>query len=111
MMDMFNILGKLGEVKSKMQEVKEKLPFIKVEAISFDQSIKVIATADKKIQSIEIDDSLLSGEKKDQLQEELKETINEALLKAGAKAKEEMKTNLEGTIPNIPGLDFDNLPF
>lgn len=109
-MDMFNIMGKLAEAKEKMEEAKEKLPFIEVVEYSEDYSIKVLATANKEIKSIEIKNELLDPAQKDNLQEKLKEVINAVMEKAGDKAKEEMKKNLEGVIPNIPGIDLGNLP-
>lgn len=111
MNDMFSMMGKLGEVKEKVQEVKEKLPFIELEEQSDDGSVTVKITADKKVNDITIDDSLLTPEKKESLQLQVTETINSAMEKADATYKEEMKKNLEGHLPNIPGLDMDNLPF
>ncbi len=111
MNDMFSMMGKLGEVKEKVQEVKEKLPFMELEEQSDDGLVTVKFAADKQINHISIDDSLLNSEKKENLQYHITETINAAMEKADATYKDEMKKNLEGHLPNIPGLDMDNLPF
>ncbi len=111
MTDMFSMMGKLGEVKEKMQEVKEKLPFVELEEKSDDGLVTVKFTADKQINNVSIDESLLTADKKENLQYQVTETINAAMEKADATYKEEMKKNLEGHLPNIPGLDFNNLPF
>ena len=108
---MFSMMGKLSEVKEKMQEVKEKLPFMELEEKSEDGLITVYFTADKQINKVAIDDSLLTAETKENLQYQIMETVNAAMEKADATYKDEMKKNLEGYLPNIPGMDLNNLPF
>jgi nucleoid-associated protein EbfC len=34
--------------------------------------------------------------------------VNKAMDEAGEKAKDELKRQTEGLLPNIPGLDFNN---
>lgn len=111
MNDMFSMMGKLGEVKDKMQEVKEKLPFMELEETSDDGLVTVKCTADKQINDISIDQTLISADNQNNLQYQVTETVNAAMEKADATYKAEMKKNLEGYMPNIPGLDLNNLPF
>ncbi len=111
MNDMFNMMGKLSEVKEKMEEVKQKLPFIQLQEVSDDGLVTVDFTADKQVQQVHIDQQLLTPEKQENLQYQVTETINAAMEKASATYKAELKQNLEGTIPNIPGLDLENFPF
>ena len=110
MTDMFSMMGQLGQVKEKMQEVKEKLPFMELEEKSDDGLVTVTFTADKQINHIEIDEGLIAADKKANLQYQITETINAAMEKADATYKDEMKKNLEGYLPNFPGLDLNNLP-
>lgn len=111
MFDAFKLMGKFGEIKDKMKEMKEQLPFIPVYEETEDQKIKVYATADKSIKKIEIDDSLLGAENKENLQVQLVEILNKTKAQAEQKSKEETKKRLEGVLPDMPGLDMDNLPF
>ena len=108
---MFNMMGKISEVKEKAEEARAKFPFIELEAYSDDEMIRVKVTADKKIQEIEIKEGLFVQDKKPEVEDKLQEVINEALKKADDAGKQEMKNHLDGTIPNIPGLDINNLPF
>lgn len=111
MNDMFNMMGKLSEVKEKMEEVRNKLPFINLQEVSDDGLVTVDFTADKQVHQVHIDQQLLTPEKQETLQYQVAETINAAMEKASATYKSELKNNLEGVVPNIPGLDLENLPF
>lgn len=104
-------MGKISEVKEKAEEAKAKFPFIELEEYSDDEMIRVKVTADKTIQDIEIKEGLFLQDKKPELEDKLQQTINAALKKADDAGKQEMKKHLEGTMPNIPGLDINNLPF
>lgn len=111
MNDMFNMMGKLSEVKDKMEEIRGKLPFIQLQEVSDDGLVTIDFTADKQVQQVQIDHSLLTPEKSETLQYQITETINAAMDKASATYKTELKNNLEGVLPNIPGMDIENLPF
>jgi DNA-binding YbaB/EbfC family protein len=111
MNDMFNMMGKLTEAKEKMEEVRNKLPFINLQEVSDDGLVTIDFTADKQVQQVHIDNQLLTPEKQENLQYQIAETMNAAMEKASATYKAELKNNLEGTLPNIPGMDLENLPF
>lgn len=111
MFNMMNMFGKLNDIKEKVAETKEKFPFIEVEETHPESKVKVKVTADKKLQSIEIPEEVLAKDSREEMQQKVVEAVNNALEKAGARGKEELKKNLEGSLPDIPGLDLDKLPF
>ena len=111
MNDMFNMMGKLSEVKDKMEEIRSELPYIQLQEVSDDGLVTVDFTADKQIQQVHVDQQLLTAEKQETLQHQITETVNAAMEKASATYKAKLKEDLQGVLPNIPGLDIENLPF
>lgn len=108
---MFNMMGKLSEVKDKMEEVKQKLPFIELTAQSDDEQVSIVVTGDKQVKAVHIADAAFDGGNKAQLEGKIADTMNAAFEKADAAYKQELKNHLGDSLPNIPGLDLDNLPF
>ena len=106
---MFSMLGKLGDVKKKIEEVKSSLPSIMLEENELDGTVIVSISADKKIHKIATSDSFYEKYSKEDREAILTEAINNAIAKADARAKEEMNKNLQGIIPNIPGVDIGSL--
>ena len=109
MFDMFSMLGKLGDVKKKIEEVKASLPNIILEENELDGTVKITISADKNVRKIETSEEFYSKYSKDDREAILTEAINNAIKKADARAKEEMNKNLAGVIPNIPGVDIGSL--
>jgi nucleoid-associated protein EbfC len=97
--DLMGMMGKLKEAQQKVEETKKRLDTVLVDEQSNDGLLKVTLTANRKIKSIAVDETLL--EDKEQLEDYLilvlKATnINETELAAVAK---------EG-MPSIPGMDM-----
>ncbi|MFC2113991.1 YbaB/EbfC family nucleoid-associated protein [Bacteroidota bacterium] len=110
MFDTFKLLGKLSEIKDKMKDVKQRLQFVEVIHETDDSLIKVYANAVKEIKKIEINENMITPMAKTDLEERLKNAINETLKKCDILGKAETKEALAGSLPDIPGLDLDNLP-
>lgn len=108
---MFKILGKIGEVQEKMKQVKEKLKTIELVETELDGVVTVTITADRHIKSIKTSDEFYNKYSKEEREDILVEAVNNAIEKAEARSKEEMNKELKDSIPNIPGLDLNNLPF
>jgi DNA-binding protein YbaB len=87
----------LTDIKQKMETVKAKLDELEVSAEN--DAVKVTATGNRKIKSIEFK---VPAEKVSQ--ELLIAAINEALNKAETLLQTEMMTITKGMLPNIPGL-------
>ncbi|KAA5544740.1 YbaB/EbfC family nucleoid-associated protein [Adhaeribacter rhizoryzae] len=111
MFDMFSMMGKLKEVQSKMKEAQDNLQFITVTAESGAGLVKAKVNGQRKLISLEIDDSLLNKDDKEMISDLVVAAVNKAMDEAGEKAKDEMKRQTEGLLPNIPGLDLNNLGF
>ncbi|MDB5262790.1 MAG: DNA-binding protein [Adhaeribacter sp.] len=109
MFDMFSMMGKLKEVQAKMKEAQDSLQFITVTAESGAGLVKAKVNGQRKLISLEIDDSLLHKDDKEMLSDLVVAAVNKAMDEAGDKAKDEIKRQTEGLLPNIPGLDLNNL--
>ncbi len=106
MFDLFGMMDKVNRLKEAVEDVKHKLNDMLVEVESADGMVKVVANGQKHIREISVNDELLSKDRKEELEDLLVNTVNEALIKAGKLAKEETKKATEGLVPNIPGLDL-----
>ena len=109
MFDMFSMMGKLKEVQAKMKEAQDNLQFITVTAESGAGLVKAKVNGQRKLISLDIDDSLLNKEDKEMISDLVVAAVNKAMDEAGEKAKDELKRQTEGILPNIPGLDLNNL--
>ena len=102
--DIMGMMGKLKETQKKVEETKERLNSVYVDEQSTDGLLKVSLTANRTIKSIEIDDSLL--EDKEQLEDYLVITLNNAIEKATKIQEAELAAVAKEGMPNIPGLDL-----
>ena len=109
MFDMFNMMNKLKEVQAKVKEAQDNLQFITVTAEAGAGLVQAKVNGQRKLISITIDDSLLNKEDKEMVSDLIVAAVNKAMDEAGEKAKDEMKRHTEGLLPNIPGLDLNNL--
>jgi DNA-binding YbaB/EbfC family protein len=106
MFDMMKMMGKLGELKSKIAEAQEKVAQIKASGESGAGLVKATVTGTKKLVSLEIDPSLINPGDASMMVDLIVAAVNNAQKNAENLAKEEMKKNTEGIMPNIPGLDL-----
>jgi DNA-binding YbaB/EbfC family protein len=109
MFDMFSMMGKIKEVQAKMKEAQDSLQFITVTAESGAGMVKAKANGLRKLISLEIDASLLNQDDKEMLTDLVVAAVNKAMDEANDKARDEMKRQTEGLLPNIPGLDLSSL--
>jgi len=79
------------------------LDTVLIDEQSNDGLLKVTLTANRKIKSITIDDSLL--EDKDQLEDYLIVTLNKAIEKASNVNQAELDAVAKMDMPMIPGMD------
>lgn len=109
MLDTFKIMGKLGEAKTKISELKDRLPFMGITEETADGLIKVSVSADKVIRRLEINENMLYPTAKSDLEAKLQETINAAIKKADLMYKDELKKTLQGVLPDMPGVDLSSI--
>ena len=97
------MMGKLRETQQKIEDTKKRLDTVFIDEQSSDGLLKVTVTANNKIKSIAIDDTLL--EDKDQLEDYLILVINKAIEKASAVNQGELDAVTKMDMPMIPGME------
>ncbi|MBL7886758.1 MAG: YbaB/EbfC family nucleoid-associated protein [Flavobacterium sp.] len=102
--DLMGMMGKLKETQQKIEETKRRLDTVLVDEQSSDGLLKVTLTANRKIKSIDIDETLL--EEKEQLEDYLILVLNKAIEKATNVNEAELGAVAKDGMPNIPGMDL-----
>jgi len=97
------MMGKLRETQQKIEDTKKRLDTVLIDEQSNDGLLKVTLTANRKITSIAIEDSLL--EDKDQLEDYLILVLNKAIEKATNVNQAELDAVAKMDMPMIPGMD------
>jgi len=101
---MFDKAKQLYQLQKKAKEVQKELKNTEVEAKSSDGLVSVVFSADQKVRSVEIDQSLLSPERKRDLEEKMTRVISEGLSRVQAVAAEKTKGLMGEMGINIPGM-------
>lgn len=102
--DLMGMMGKLKEAQQKVEETKKRLDKVLVDEQSNDGLLKVTLTANRKIKSITVDESLL--EDKEQLEDYLILVLNKAIEKATNISETELAAVAKEGMPSIPGMDM-----
>lgn len=105
---MFNMMGKVKELQSRLKEAQDNLVHVKANGESGGGMVKAVVNGKKQLISLDIDPSLLKGDDKGILQDLVVAAVNKASEEAENLAKEELRKSTEGILPNIPGLDFSS---
>ncbi len=101
--DLMGMMGKLKETQQKIEDTKKRLDTVLIDEQSNDGLLKVTFTANRKLKSIEIDDSLLTD--KEQLEDYLMVVINNGIEKASGVNQAELEAVSKMDLPNIPGME------
>lgn len=101
---MFDKAKELYQLQKKAKEIQKELKNTEVEAKSVDGLVAVVFSADQKLKSINIDESLLQGARKRELEEKLSRVISEGLSRVQAVAAEKTKGLMSEMGVNIPGM-------
>jgi DNA-binding YbaB/EbfC family protein len=102
--DLSGMMNSIKEAQQKVTETKKRLDTVLIDEVSKDQKIKITLTANRKIKSISIDDSLLSDA--EELEDYLILALNKAIEKASKINEDEMAIAAKSGMPNIPGMDM-----
>ena len=94
MTDFSKILDKAKELETKMKESRENIKKIKVEGVSGSNSVKVILDGEGEMQKIEISDELLKEDKS---------IIEDLIIAAHNKAKDQLKIKTNEEISKATG--------
>ncbi|ATL46666.1 hypothetical protein COR50_05425 [Chitinophaga caeni] len=101
-----DLMGKLQGMQQKMQETKGRLANITVTGEAADGLVKVVANGNREIKSLEIDESLCSADRKEELEDLMITALNRALKNAENVWETEMKGAAGGLFGGmgLPGL-------
>ncbi len=102
--DLSGMMDKLKKAQEEVENTKVRLDTVLVDEVSSDGKIKVTLTANRKIKSISIDDSLLKDA--EELEDYLIITLNKAIEKASKINDTEMAVAAKSGMPNIPGMNM-----
>ena len=94
MTDLNKILDKAKELEAKMKESRENIKKIKVEGVSGSNSVKVILDGEGEMKKIEISDELLKEDKA---------IIEDLIIAAHNKAKDQIKIKTNEEISKATG--------
>ena len=109
MFDLMGMMGKVKEAQAKIKEAQAKLVHLTAEGESGAGMVKVLVNGERKLLTIDLDESLLSPQEKEMLSDLIVAATNKAMEAIDLKIKNEMKAATEGMIPSIPGMDLGNL--
>ena len=102
--DLMGMMGKLKETQEKVEATKKRLDSVLIDKKSNDGLISVTVTANRRIKSIEINESLLKD--KEQLEDYLIVILNGAIEEATKINEGELSAVAKEGMPNIPGMDL-----
>ncbi|MAX80206.1 MAG: nucleoid-associated protein, YbaB/EbfC family [Crocinitomicaceae bacterium] len=100
---MFDMMGKISEAKKKVEETKERLNSVYVTGESGNGKIKIVATANREVKEVNIDETLMQGDK-EELEDLMILAINKAIENATNVQEAELAAAAKDVMPNIPGL-------
>ncbi|MBI2263509.1 YbaB/EbfC family nucleoid-associated protein [Candidatus Berkelbacteria bacterium] len=98
----FKQLKQLYGLQKKAKQVQKELKDLEVEAKA--EGVVVVFDGEQHLNRLEIDETMLSPEKKRDLEEALKKTISEAISRVQALAAERSKEIMKDMGLNIPGM-------
>ncbi|MDG5766924.1 YbaB/EbfC family nucleoid-associated protein [Balneolales bacterium ANBcel1] len=108
-MNMADMFGKLNEFQKKMEETREQLHLIEVEAEAGGGMVRVKANGNRQITSITLDRDVIDPNDTEMLEDLVIAGVNQALKKADEAAQEKMGEITRGMMPG--GLDLGSLGF
>ena len=102
--DLSNMMGKLKEAQSKVEETKKRLDTVLIDESASNGNLKVTVTANREVKAISISESLFKD--KEELEDYLILTLNKALKRADEINEQELANAAKSGMPNIPGMDL-----
>jgi len=109
--NMADMFGKFSELQEKMEEAKQELAKLEVEAEAGGGMVKVKANGQRKILSIKLDKDVIDPEDAEMMEDLVVAGVNKALDKAEEAAQERMQETYKDMIPGggLPGMDLGKL--
>ncbi len=106
-----NLMGKVKELQTKLQEAREGLKYITATAESGAGLVKATVDGNRKLVSIAIDNELIKIEEKEMLQDLIAAAVNKAMQEIENKIVEHFRNITGGIMPDMPNLDFGKFGF
>lgn len=104
-MDMMKMLGQMKEVQQKLKEAQENLANITATGDAGAGMVVAKVNGKREVLNITIDESLMSGDDREMLEDLIVAATNKALRAVEEKAQEAMQASTSGMF-NIPGFDL-----
>lgn len=101
---MFDKAKEIYQLQKRAKEVQKELKNTEVEATSVDGLVSIVFSADQKIKEVKIDGSLMTPDKKAELQEKIVRVTSEGLSRVQAVAAEKTKGLMSDMGINLPGM-------
>jgi DNA-binding YbaB/EbfC family protein len=101
---MFDLIGKMGQMKKAMEEVKSRMDHITVVGEAGEGHVKVTMNGNMKVTSIQIHDRLMEPSRKEELEELTELAMNRAVEQARNVMETEMRAVGQGLLPGFPGM-------
>lgn len=98
------MLDKLFEARQQAEAIKKRLDNVTVEGEAEGGKIKVIATGNKEVTSIEIDSDFFAAAEKEELEELVVVAVNNALRQAEHVSQAEMQAATKDMLGGLGGL-------
>jgi DNA-binding YbaB/EbfC family protein len=101
---MLDKMKQLYDMQKKAKQIQKELKETEIEAKSGDGAVTVIFNGEIHIVDVKIDESLLSPDKKHELEQAVKNTTAQAISKAQAIAADKAKAMMGDLGINLPGM-------
>ncbi len=96
---MMDKIGKLMELKKKMEEIRQRLDNITVDGTAAEGKVRISLSANRDVKEIQIDDELVSPERKGELTGHLAEALRQALEQSENVSRAELQAAGPGILP------------
>jgi DNA-binding YbaB/EbfC family protein len=109
--NMADMFGKFSELQEKVEEAKQELAKLEVEAEAGGGMVKVKANGKRQILSIKLDKDVIDPEDAEMMEDLVVAGVNKALDKAEEAAQERMQETYKDILPGggMPGMDLSKL--
>lgn len=109
MFNMGDMFGKLQKLQTEMAEARSQLKNTLVTAEAGAGMVKVTASCDVRIRSIQIDPEIIDKNDPELMQDLITAAVNLAIAQAEEKSQTEIARIAKEKLPNIPGIDLNKM--
>ena len=108
-LNMQDMLAKVQELQTRMQDAQEKLRALETSVEVGAGMVRVLINGKQEVKKISIDKSVVSPDDVELLEDLILSAVNKAISQSQKLAQDEMGKATSGMLPNIPGLNLGNL--